>query len=456
MIKKWYKRLMTIGFSIVLLTGCIPEKRVSQTSAEAAKQELTISSYFPSPYLNEAAKAFQKENPQIKVTIHTFQTDGGTIKSAGGEMTKGDDDPNHSLENYVTYLNTAFMSGQADDMILLTWLPVERYAQSGYLLDLSDYIQSDQTITEETYYTNILRANTYKNMIYSIPMSFGVNVLGCNEEAVQRSGLSRELFEIEYWDFDKMEQLYSGVSGTDSKQITLQTNSGTSIFLELFQLESYRFIDIENKNVSIDSKEFIELLERCKSFEAQGMLNKEENNESYSLFTNKMGESNRVYQSHYLEKPEGISFVRPLTNTKGEIAISTGLQMSITKDAKNANLCWEFIRFMLSQEMQDSPELSGSCLVNKEANKMHQQRLVKQAVKSLKQEKLKYALSEDELLELLLKDLDKWSQAKMVKYPPSAIIDVVAEEVSLYFNEGKSAEEVAKKLQNKVYVMVNE
>ena len=68
-----------------------------------------------------------------------------------------------------------------------------------------------------------------------------------------------------------------------------------------------------------------------------------------------------------------------------------------------------------------------------------------------------FSVSNDELVKDYLNHIDEWSsQVNMYTMLDKGIYEVVQEEAGSYFKEEKTAQEVAKILQNRIHMMLNE
>lgn len=230
-ISKTISGLLIMG----MITGC----GASNATNELKDKQITISTYWPSPYLEEVAKQFEKEHPDVDVKIEAFKEVGEPIKIKEGMEAPGEDkNPNLSLEDYITYLNTAFMGNSAPDLLMLGWVPDYKYAQSGYLVDLTSNIESTSQFTDEQYYMNVLKSCTYKDSIYAVPVAFNVTMLGVYEEAIEKAGLDETTFNEKYWTYKNRRELLDTVRNKEKQQLYLEGGDAINLFHNMYQLES--------------------------------------------------------------------------------------------------------------------------------------------------------------------------------------------------------------------------
>ncbi len=459
-------KIEIIGMAILIgmtITGCSASTNVSNQVEHEAVQEgntqdvgqydLTISTFMNDNFLNEAVKAFNEAHPDTVIGVIPFQT----VTDSGPGEAKGDTDPNHSLDNYITYLNTAFMSGEAPDMISLGWLPENKYIESGYLLNLSDLIAGDSDFTEENYYLNVIQNETYNDGIYCIPTTYSVKMTGMYKGVYDQLNLNDTLLKDDYWNFDTMQKVMAEVPDMKEKHIYLECTSGRALFSHIFDLEGAKFVNVKTKLTNFDSDEFISLLETCKQIEDDKLLySEDEGEEQKCIFTGRFGSYvGALSQLEYATSDISTVLSRPLANSEGQIALSGSNRMAIANSTKHKDLCWQFMKFLLSEEMQTSPELSQGFVINKKAAEKKYKKSIEKVKDMLKDEGLE--VSEDKLLNTLVEELDKWNKMESIpNFMTNEISHVVDEEVVAFFEGKSSAQDVAKALQNKVYVMLNE
>lgn len=448
-INKTISMLLIMG----MMTGC------GAATNKSKDHEIIISTYFPNPYLEEAAKEFEKEHTDVNVKIEAFKEVGEPVKIKEGMEAPGEDkNPNLSLEDYITYLNTAFMGNSAPDLLMLGWVPGYKYAQSGYLVDLTSNIESTSQFTDEQYYMNVLKSCTYKDSIYAVPVAFDVMMLGVYEEAIAKAGLDETTFNEEYWTYKNRRELLDTVRNKEKQQLCLEGGNATSLFHNMYELESNQFVQVEEKVANFDDDKFITLLKECKQAEENGLLYSGgiEDEAKNSLFTCYLsGTTFGLYQPQYIGHRGDTNYAKPLMNEAGEICLNASQKVAITKDAKDQALCWEFIQEMLSEEMEKSPEVDG-LPVNRNAAAIKNRETVKKLNKELKFEGIKLLKEPEEIVNELNMKIEEWVKMPYIKPSASDIDDVVYEETEEFFKGNKSAEEVAKNLQAKVYTMLNE
>lgn len=273
-----------------------------------------------------------------------------------------------------------------------------------------------------------LKGDQYKNAIYAVPMSFNVTMRGVYQEALEKAGISGDLLNDEYWNLNMMKEL---LNASVDKAIYLEGGSAVDVFYNLYKVEGSKFLNFEEKSAKFDSEEFITLLNECKKLEDEGKLYIGEEEASYSLFTGSLGASRyMLYQPEYIGSAGDTNYTKPLANEAGEILLTLTNEIAITKDAKDQELCFEFIKMAMSEEMQKDPELE-SFAVNKNADRAKNAETVKMLEKELKHEKIKLNKSREEIVEEVNQKVDTWANMPCVKQASEDFDDIVLEEVQV-------------------------
>ncbi len=161
--------------------------------------ELTVYSLKDNTTLRQAAALFQQKNPDVRVTITTamteqeFQTADETIK-----------------KDLIKALNTELLAGGGTDILALDGLPIDSFIEKGVLADLSDII-NPMTDNGELL-NNIADVYRDKDKIFCIPARFGLPLLcGRNDDVKQLTSLE----SLAGYAADKDSSLFGGMTTKD-------------------------------------------------------------------------------------------------------------------------------------------------------------------------------------------------------------------------------------------------
>jgi len=261
-------------------------------------------------------------------------------------------------------------------------------------------------------------------------------------------------------------------------------NGANQAFKTLFRSEYKKYVDVENKKANFQDGSFVRLLnelneQRLNGYFKPDFLSMEEQTqdfiESQDLYYYQY-QIGQVLKNIFLPKDDFTSsgaFPIPdideiaglLTNEAGEAAFRCYQTYGMNANSKNKALAWEFIKFMQSEEMQQSLNLLGlpvnnaAFVENSKVNLTKIPNYVPQGsdgytvdgYHELSEEKYQRAYED------FMKYHNEFVNA-LNFYPVTdqIINDMVYSEVEYFFGGSKSAEAVASVLQNKVFLYLNE
>jgi len=347
----------------------------------------------------------------------------------------------------------------------------------------------------DNYRKNIIEALKYNGGQYIFPLDYSFNYYEYDESLFDEDGINKlqasksfsneQLVEIaaELFEADPAEphEMF-GMKGY------INTSLGTSMFNELF-LENYSdFIDIQNRKASFTEGAFSQLLDTIKDWEDKGYLLPSDSAEvSLDDFT--ASTDNQYYYKlkdnielllRYLRK-EGWKLSLPTAGIKpstdnndiiagmqavanGSARFSYSQAYGMNANSKNKRLAWEFIKFMSSQEIQETLQLYPGSLtglpINNEARLSKAKdgiigELFIQSGESSANKELTEA--QQEALDEYVKAVESFSDM-LNTYPimDTTIDSVINSEVKQFFDGKKSSEDTAKAIQSKAELYLNE
>jgi multiple sugar transport system substrate-binding protein len=218
------------------------------------------------------------------------------------------------------------------------------------------------------------------------------------------------------------------------------------------------FIDTTNKKASFDSAEFKDLLTLAKSM-VDSKVVAAEKLDSLNLFS-----ARDIFRfEDLLIAPQaefdgkGALYRAPSVIPNQGYSYRSELALSINDKTKNKQEAWEFVKFVLSNEVQADHAMSGMP-VNKSAFHQIQSMLkdpdiFKNAKVSINEKEIKLKAptpEEVDRLETFITGINS------VQETDNKITSLVFTELAPFFSGQKSAEDVAKAIQSKVNTYLNE
>jgi multiple sugar transport system substrate-binding protein len=425
---------------------------ITEPSGEEYSKVLTVSSFSDNYFLEQYAAAFQEQHPEVLIKFDVFNESiqelisEETISDSADESetisrSVGRSNPDEDLQpdKYVLKMSTDLMSGQGGDILDLSGLPSAKYADSNYLVDLYELFDNDSAMSLDEYYTNVFKAYEYKEKLYQIPLgfsyiNFGISNTYSTEDIMQ---------EKNYWDYNMMFDLYDQADDHYNGLYLNYTLPG------LFIREYNTLFNVQDKTCNINSDRFIQMLIRAAEclpagFDPDAVMigSSEKIDMSDKLFIALLFPAQIYQYKDFYEKE--FTNVQPLLNSDGKIVLSAYERLAINNNSKEKELSWEFIKFCLSDQIQQ--EIAKVPLVNG-FGAFPVKKSVFEAVFA------KDAYMEEELYN----EIKEWNDSEFTANLADAVIGKMFEdEIKSFLLGFQTAEQTAENLQNKVSTYLNE
>lgn len=395
------------------------------------KGEITVSSFMEQEFLTAAAEQFMDLYPDVKVTVNVYNETSG----AG------------SVEDYQNYLNTKIMTGKAEDIILNSFLPVEKYSEMGVFEDLSRYISLTPEFTEENYFMNVLQSAKEKSgKIYLIPYMAKFDVVGFSDVLLsEQTGMESRLQSAGF--SDRMEIAKELVSNTSKKNAFLIMMNEVQYADYLIEDKLSDFIDVEKKSVNLNSDAYITLLKEVKELSDNHAFDADVdfyNTEYYYAATCDYDVQAAFYE---LDEQSGLAYSMPMADSEGKVAVNANYGMALNSASQNKDLAWEFMKYLLSEEVQMLPSVHGLA-INKKGFDAAVERYY-----NFYAESNSGSVDKEEYGELLQDWMEQINDCDTVD---SAIWTLIEEENGKFFEGKQTAEDTASVLQRKIEQYFNE
>lgn len=463
--------------------------------------EITVSCYntiFYKDFIENAAKSFEAKYPGTKINVDAF-SQMPNVKSNDSDnetqmVIEGEEDVQGQFD-YINKINTALMSGGGADIFAMDILPFYKYAENGQLEDLQKYIDSDTEFDMNHYKKNIIESLKYNGGQYIFPMDYSFNYYEYDKSLFDESSIVKLQASVSI----SMEQLVDIAKGAFESDpakpremfgLNGFKNMGneTSMFNELF-LDKYEdFIDIQNRKANFTDGKFAQLLDTVKDWEDKGYILPSNSAdltpndfaaETDKQFFYKLKGNIELLLGHL--RKEGWTLSIPLAGVSpsinkddtfagmpaganGSAKFSYSQAYAINANSKNKKLAWEFIKFMASQEMQETLQLYPASLtglpINNEARLSKAKdgiigELFVQSGESSVNKEL--TAEQQQAYDEYVNAVEKYSDM-LNTYPilDTTINSVINSEVKQFFDGKKSSEDTAKAIQSKVNMYLNE
>lgn len=476
------KKIICIIMSLTVIIGisaCGSGQKSSGntgSTGENGKTAISIAALSNDRYLESAIEKYKELHPEIMINLQTYSATpnntGAVSKSgdaAGGksggkrvnEIIGGAADPK-DIEKYVNTLNTEIMTGKAPDIISVDLLPYRKYADKNLLTDLNTLIQSDNSFDMEQYYKGVLDAVKYNDKLFAIPIKFSLDML-CGDKTV----LDDPSFGLDdsKWTWQDFKTISEKIINSSGKQdMTALTNVSQLELLNYVMGSSYdRFIDMDKKSADFTNPEFKEILTFCKELLDTKLVDTQTERKM-------TGRGNTVFSMSQISRPityltmqqsefngNGKFYKLPGNGEAEALSFSSDAMFAISNNSAHKEEAWEFIKYLLSDEVQSGMEFSGFP-VNKAAAKANASKSSEMIEKG--SIKIKTPEGDVNLKPATEKDLTEMEKLieKVSRYDGSdrEILKIILEDADSFFKGIKTVDEAAALIQNRVDTYLKE
>jgi len=347
---------------------------------------------------------------------------------------------------YVTQTTVGLMSGEAGDILDLSFLPAQRYSASGVLKELDGFIEADPDFSGEKYYTNILDAMRCGGKLYTMPYEFMPIAIRLNRHAADALQVPYSTGEpIKVSEVLKFAAQLNGMP--DYTDMPVLDMSGWAAFN--FMEFSSR-IDEDEKSAGLDTESFVQYLTDLKKavysenagVNAYPMPDDGNLGDGFASIVGLHTAMERLMQGYEdMLDSKAVTPLMALETDAGDRVFSAG-SLAITSACKNEEAAFAFIKFMLDNERKlDSENYYHSDLAT--VNREIHQKLLNEFLEDKEEAE---AIDEwcTQLTEVVFFDRNIELQRKL-----NEICDQ-------YMRGLLSAEECAKQMQERAWIYLNE
>lgn len=370
---------------------------------------------------------------------------------------------NEYSEAERSLINASIMAGDGPDIIeIASFMPYFKFISKGVLTDINSLLMEDKSFDINTLFSNIIDSYKVDGKIYSMPVNYSFNVIIANNSLLDSQSLKIDDTAWTWKDFVEAcsKTTHDSDSDTNPDVYALsddeQKNYISFNILLRYILENNfdSFVDINKKESSFDSQEFISILEQLRYLYEKQAVNTQGSTQSSSMQSICFRPMRLVgYATLWIPKTlfgtHDISFYRipGISGQSNTTVCIPDISLAITENTKHKIEAWEFVKTMLSKEVQLSEYLGLP--VNKLAYEEKAKHFIDES--KLLQNRLN-VINENDINQLnnLIKNCTKVSQYD------STIIDLAISEAMHYYSGEISAQEAAKKIHQKVTTYLNE
>lgn len=422
---------------------------------------VTLSVMTSNRFLELAKQTFEESHPNVKIEIRETiaappATEGKMVMQAGAKP-----DPKNA-EKFVTTVNTELMSGKASDIIVTDGsFPYKKYADKKLLENIGDLMKQDSSFKRDDYYANVFDAMAYKNAIYALPAKLSLNWLIGNQPALGGAAIDDSKWTWE--DFRKLVEPLAQDANKDGVQdaYALVNTDAAALFAAMVHSGFGRLVDWSAKK--FDAQSFTDMLKLSKAMADGKLVTKERLDRANALFHSF---SPRQYEDMILIPQMQFDGKGALYNVPGYsdargLSFTSDMLLSVNAKSRHKKEAWEFVKYLLSEEMQATRDLGGFA-VNKKASLARQEQLkeigsnnvrTQMKISNANGTEFKPRTPERHEIDRIEKALN--SVRAYAETDPK-VMAIIEQETAPYFAGQKSAEDTAKSVQNKINTYLQE
>lgn len=412
------------------------------------KQILTLAVASRDDSLKSRVITFNKSSDEYRIDLQDYSV----MYTENGDINEG-----------ISKLNTDIISGKIPDILLVDdSMPIDSYISKGLFADLYPFIEKDEEIHTEDLMPNILEAFSKNGKLYTLVPSFRVQTLlaKTSEVGEERGWTVEEAMKL--WD--------SKPEGTEF----LPATTRQEMLHSCMTFAGNQFVDYQNGKCNFDTDDFVQMLDFLNRFPEE--ISEEYYTDQYWEDYNSMWREGRALTSqHYLSELRDLNYAKygtfgeeitligfPSSNQDGTAILPT-MQLAISSKSKNQNGAWEFLRYYLLDDYQK--DVYGFPIVmkylDKKAEEATQRPYYYDDGKKVEYDDTVFINDVEIVIDPMSREeADAYvellkSLTQVYRYDET-LLGIITEEAEPYFSGQKTAKEVAKIIQSRAQVYLNE
>lgn len=422
--------------------------------------------------LTKAVIRYNKQNTGIRISVVSYEHYNNEENEWNGA---------------VQQLNNDIITGKLPDMVYLnTGMPVESYFQKGIFADLNQFIDDPELgINRNDFMTNVFDANSVDGKLYSMIFSYTLTTLVAeNEHVGTEPG----------WTFDEM---MATIKAMPEGMRAFFDMGRDSIVRSLFNVSLGSFVDWEKGTNKFDSQGFIDFMKYLANAPEFGYWEEyyntmgdeyvydeekeREMQEGYSLrFYNDTALFNVasigsftdfLYQRNDFASKDitAIGYPTDNENSNGAVIVPQ-MEIAISASSNVKTQAWEILKFIMSDETLNNATYRFS--INKLRNEENMAKAAEEYYywepnESEYEWYREYGYSED-YINYMKNSHQPYDQAAAdyvmnlingateVQRTDKDLVEIITEEMSVFFSGTRSAEETAKIIASRANIYIAE
>lgn len=414
------------------------------------KNVLVLGGSYIDTDLKKRVVDFNKSNEKYRITLKEYQM-------------------YNTREDYMagyTQLNNDILAGNMPDILVVDeWgMSVENYVSKGVLADIGALIEKDEELSQKEFMTNVFDAYKVNGKLYQVIPSFYVQTM---------MGKKSLVGDRTSWTMKDMEEVLAKLP--EETQVFGETTKSSFLY-NMLEFCGNDYVDVATGKCNFDSQQFIDMLEYANTLPQElsedyygddwWMKYQSQYRENRTLlmysYIGDFSNLNNQINGYFGEDVSCIGF--PTDNGMGSFVGTNGSYVLSAK-SKNLEGAWEFIRYYLTDEYQNSMQwglpVSKTAFMEKSKDATGKDYYIDENGEKVETEEWFEINGESiEIEPLTQEQLDEIvafiESVTKRRYYNQDIQNIVTEETEAFFSGQKSAAEVAGIIQSRVQLYVNE
>lgn len=445
---------------LLLLSACSSKNTLSEPAGSiplGERKTVVVSVKTSNRFLETAVQKFEALHPDIKIEIKQYVTFSGT--DDGFKLS----DDLMNTEKYVQSVLTEAMSGKGADLIEMMDLPEDKFVDKKLLTNLDELMAVDSSFDKNQLYSNILESSRIDGGLYTMPTNFMLLMIAGDQELLKKANIT---VDDKTWTWEQLKAITKELKEQEGQDLYAFVGFPQDFVVSLFLEGSYREFVQDERSVHFDSEQFRMFMQNIKTMNDEGIISPEMDGSQKGLFSYMI--NNRV-QSLLVNLVNPDTVILQMPTERGQSQgwmYKSSVKLGINSNSKVQQEAWEFLKFLVSEEMQSSAEMMGIPVHKGAADMMLQEAAQKIAqgetgnlqpgvvpTENAGQEVIPDAKFVEQQIQYAKTILEG---AKVTSSIDKQVDSIIKEEVQSYFSGQKSAEDVSKLIQNRVMTYLNE
>jgi len=433
------KRLITLSCAVLALstTACSSgSDKISNNDTKDGRKKVVLSVYEASDFYKQAKMKFEEKHPDMMIEIKEYAAEGGSEEG--------------KLEKYVQTTNTQLLSGKGADLIDLnvSGLQVGKYVNKNALANLNEFMNNDKSFDSSLYYMNIFEHVKMNGGLYALPTRFFLDLLAGDSEGIKKAKVQIDDKDWTWSQFAKAGKLLNGKEGRYA-----MGNTPPEQMLGYLVADNYStLVDMSKRKADFGSPFFTDMLKQVKAMYDDKVITAGTVDFGDAYFYPTLLSSPDEYFTGPAEFfKQGKLYSKPHVNgQKPGVSFMGYMNIAMNANSKVKPEAWEFIKFLLSEDVQTQPRLQGFSVIKSVNEKKLEALAAKGSLATNSGAEVPVSAEGIQALKQMI------ANANIFITNDDKIQSIVAEEAKAYFSGQKSADDVAKLIQNRVTTYINE